>query len=477
LASDLIVDGAFNINSTSVDAWISQLSSLREIHPPNTSPSAAESKTPFPRFVNYSTIDDWNEIRYLDDDEITLLAHCLVEQIKLRGPFLSYSDFVNRRIQGIGVSRINDPFQEWDNNPESRDSVLGFRGAVQAAIAEAEINQSQFRKQSKNGFDFTGNIGEWPENPLIPHIPKVRYLGPDNLQPFRKPLTMNYLTSEFGLHAISQQQYLRPAYLKHPVPSAPKPGDPEPEIEYFSNSLYGVGPKEEENIFARKAKGGKPLPINIPGTPPFSFKFGYTDYSSSSEFGEAPENLLAVENVATGANKPGWLMQSDVLSPLAPVTNARSDTFTIRVMGEPKATNSQSLQSKAWIEVTVQRIPDYIKPNLDGPHHRPHEPFEDRNFNGYWDNDLTFVEHWLDLNQNGMDEEGVKTTDSVPDLPGVGRTEEESRYADGLPSDIELNVDREEESEETKFSRLGINQRFGRKFKIIKFRWIKEQDV
>jgi hypothetical protein len=76
-----------------------------------------------------------------------------------------------------------------------------------------------------------------------------------------------------------------------------------------------------------------------------------------------------------------------------------------------------------------------------------------------------------------MDEEGVKTTDSVPDLPGVGRTEEESRYADGLPSDIELNVDREEESEETKFSRLGINQRFGRKFKIIKFRWIKEQDV
>ena len=34
LAADLLVEGAFNINSTSVDAWVSQLSSLREIAPP-----------------------------------------------------------------------------------------------------------------------------------------------------------------------------------------------------------------------------------------------------------------------------------------------------------------------------------------------------------------------------------------------------------------------------------------------------------
>jgi len=26
-------------------------------------------------------------------------------------------------------------------------------------------------------------------------------------------------------------------------------------------------------------------------------------------------------------------------------------------------------------------------------------------------------------------------------------------------------------------SRMGVNQRFGRKFKIIKFRWLKPQDV
>ena len=48
-------------------------------------------------------------------------------------------------------------------------------------------------------------------------------------------------------------------------------------------------------------------------------------YENAFINGEAPDNLLAVENVATAANKPGWLMQADVLSPLAPVTAVRSD--------------------------------------------------------------------------------------------------------------------------------------------------------
>ena len=82
------------------------------------------------------------------------------------------------------------------------------------------------------------------------------------------------------------------------------------------------------------------------------------------------------------------------------------------------------------------------------------------------------------MNQNGLDELGEQTLgDAVPDLPGVGKTGERNWYADGLPSDLKLNSDEEEEPSEAKFSRMGINQRFGRKFKIIKFRWIKEQDV
>jgi len=114
----------------------------------------------------------------------------------------------------------------------------------------------------------------------------------------------------------------------------------------------------------------------------------------------------------------------------------------------------------------VQRTPDYVKAKLDNPHHRPHEPFRDKNFNGYWDNG--FGEEWVDLNRNG----GYK---GYPDMPG----ETEAKYRDGMASDLRLNLDPEEEDLQSSLgvSFIGINQRFGRKFKIVRFRWLREQDV
>ena len=460
LAADLLLDGAFNINSTSVDAWISHLASLKGKIIPNGTYTANE--TPIPRFLKQPAQNSWNELRSLSDDEVTLLAHCLVEQIKLRGPFLSFADFSNRRIQGLTANLLPLHHSQWDQQvQEDRDSVLGLRGAVQAAIAESEINLGGF---SKSG---SGNVGQWPDNPMIPAMPQKRYLGANQHAYFRSPSTMNFISSIFGLHAVSDQAYLHPAFTNHTAANY-DPNNLSTIVQ--KGSTYGRGMQPLENIFPGNWKWRGDT---------FAFKVGYNDYSGAFGFGEAPDNLLAVENVATAANKPGWVMQSDILSPLAPVTSARSDTFVIRVMGEPKQKRtSYSNKSRAWIELTVQRTPDYVKSDLDAPHHRPHEPFEDRNFNGYWDNDPSFREHWLDLNQNGLDEKGEQTLgDAVPDLPGVGKTGERNWYADGLPSDLKLNADPEEEPSDAKFSRMGINQRFGRKFKIIKFRWIKEQDV
>ena len=98
-ASDLILDGSFNVNSTSVDAWIAQLSSLRGISVPN-GPTSINS-TPVVRFLEEPLASDdnnWNELRSLSDTEIASLAKNIVKQVKLRGPFLSFSDFVNRRL-------------------------------------------------------------------------------------------------------------------------------------------------------------------------------------------------------------------------------------------------------------------------------------------------------------------------------------------------------------------------------------------
>ena len=159
-------------------------------------------------------------------------------------------------------------------------------------------------------------------------------------------------------------------------------------------------------------------------------------------------------------------MQSDLLSPLIPVTSARSDTFVIRVQGD---TNSRS-PANAWIELVVQRTPDYVKPDLDAPHHRPHEPFKDINLNGFWDNGRG--EHWIDLNQNA-------DVFDQPDLPGVGELGKQKDYRDGLLSDLKLNMDPQEEDSESQsqISYLGTNQRFGRKFKIVRFRWLRANEV
>ena len=53
-----------------------------------------------------------------------------------------------------------------------------------------------------------------------------------------------------------------------------------------------------------------------------------------------------------------------------------------------------------------------------------------------------------------------------------------AEYRDGLISDKELKIDDQEERRGGKeISYLGTNQRFGRKFKIVRFRWLRANEV
>ena len=479
LAADLLVDGSFNINSTSVDAWVAQLSSLKGIRIPGSSYPSAE--TPFPRFLNEVDDNSWNKICSLDDNEIIMLAKSLVKQIKLRGPFLSFADFVNRRIQSEAKdSLVFLPFTQWPK--ETRNSAIGLRGTIQAAIADAKINQG--------GFQFS-LPGQPMGNPDIPAVPSTRFQS--NLYintPFANQAyfsSSNLQSSEFGLHAIIGTQYSNPntsSNLKkiafsQPATSVPSVSNPSWPADYKTYPQpWGMGVEDRENTQPPFGRAGYITPETGGTEDRVEYKMFY--YENAFKNGEAPDNLLAVENVATAANKPGWLMQADVLSPLAPVTSARSDTFTIRVMGESPATEEQQFSSRAWIELTVQRTPDYVKSDIDAPHHRPHEPFEDKNFDGIWNGR---DEHWLDLNQNSRNREGSDVTsgpEGGPDLPGIGKTGASDLFADGLKSDLKLNQDQLEETlsnPDKDISYQGINQRFGRKFRIVKFRWLNENDV
>ena len=56
----------------------------------------------------------------MNDSQIRILAHNIVSEIRLRGPFLSLGEFINRRVE---------------------NSALGKSGAIQAAIDASKLNE------------------------------------------------------------------------------------------------------------------------------------------------------------------------------------------------------------------------------------------------------------------------------------------------------------------------------------------------
>lgn len=138
LARYLNILGAFNVNSTSVDAWKAVLGGLREEHIRYLDPATGairEADVPAGRAVvsrfalpcgsaEGSDAGDpsaWGGPRYLTDTQIDRLARECVRQVKLRGPFLNMADFVNRRLAS---------------------DETGLCGALQAAIDWDEYNHN-----------------------------------------------------------------------------------------------------------------------------------------------------------------------------------------------------------------------------------------------------------------------------------------------------------------------------------------------
>ena len=134
-AENLLLDGAFNINSTSVAAWKAVLSGLRDI-PLGTETAPANLTAPFARTLHQTggaddaragdTANAWAGIHNLTPAEIETLAEEIVLQVRRRGPFLSLAEFVNRRLVSA-TSATDDP-------------AFGLAGTLQAAL-DRVVNQ------------------------------------------------------------------------------------------------------------------------------------------------------------------------------------------------------------------------------------------------------------------------------------------------------------------------------------------------
>lgn len=246
-AARLRVEGAFNVNSTSVDAWRALLFSLLDIEIANRdgqSDLVGSQRVPFARFLHphgrdYSPHAPANDLfddqtnytgnRRLTLEEVDDLAEAIVQQVRERGPFLSLADFVNRRLL--------TPDQDG-----GRGHYL--QGALQAAIEAAGLNTSQT------------------------------------------------LAGANGSHATPTQFQATWQGLNH----------------FFGMSLEAVT---------------QPPGPGLHGGP-------------------------------TNRSASGYLMQADLLARIGSVLQVRSDTFVIRAAGTTPS------GARAWCEIRVQRIGDYI---------------------------------------------------------------------------------------------------------------------
>lgn len=141
-----LIAGQFNVNSTSVPAWTAFLRTNRDLAITYAQGSVSDSSggSPFPNSSRPSNPNapsglesksEWAGFSRLSDSQIDDLAEKIVEQVKLRGPFMSLSDFVNHRVGPL-------------------NSDTSYTGAIQSALDLAHAS-SGINSDSQNALGST----------------------------------------------------------------------------------------------------------------------------------------------------------------------------------------------------------------------------------------------------------------------------------------------------------------------------------
>ncbi|MCX6874789.1 MAG: pilus assembly PilX N-terminal domain-containing protein [Verrucomicrobia bacterium] len=168
IASRLEVEGMFNVNSTSVTAWRALLGHARKQRVPFVRETAngwdtglsADTDYALTRFSvagdakageastsgDFPEANDFAGYRTVDDKFLDALAEEVVRQIRLRGPFLSLAEFVNRQLSsgdlalaGTLQAALNEVTKKPATNPFAALQALSTKSvAVPERAADAE---------------------------------------------------------------------------------------------------------------------------------------------------------------------------------------------------------------------------------------------------------------------------------------------------------------------------------------------------
>lgn len=271
-ATALLNKGAFNVNSTSIEAWTSFLGTAKSFAITSTSKNlpATENNARFPRIQGKTSSSpaandigdptNWSGFANLSDTQIAALAKAIVDENKVRFRISQRSerDIVKTpgpRLFG-SLSKPVTPYlglSEFINRFLCTDSWASRAGTLQAAILRADQD----------------NTGKASYSPL---------------------------SNKAGNYEVNENK--------------------------LSTLTAGTFPNPENIEVFRPASSANPL--------------------------------------HTALAAPGNLLQSDLLQSLGSALTTRSDTFTLRCFGE--ATQSSGETGSAWMEVLVQRVPEFIDP-------------------------------------------------------------------------------------------------------------------
>jgi hypothetical protein len=192
------VDGMFNVNSTSVDAWHALFAGIRErqvvyrdkegaLKPVaipsgkrialsrfNTETTDQEGNDPEFGVTRDDGMQAWSGVRFLDDAQLRKLAEECVKQVKRRGPFLNFSEFINRRLSDddLGtMGALQSAIDYDDADPKSGSINYDFKSSSDFMLKESHLGTHAFSSpQAAVGSRFAGIPGYVIQSDLLKPI-------------------------------------------------------------------------------------------------------------------------------------------------------------------------------------------------------------------------------------------------------------------------------------------------------------------
>jgi hypothetical protein len=90
--------------------------------------------------------------------------------------------------------------------------------------------------------------------------------------------------------------------------------------------------------------------------------------NGSRAVGEGTANRFEFPEAEEGAmhyGAPSLVKQGDILTPIAPILSARSDSFIIRAYGDVRSPDGKTILAQAWCEAVLERGREYVDSSED----------------------------------------------------------------------------------------------------------------